>query len=132
MTKTENVNSLTEKIIGCAFAVHNKLGQGFLEKVYENSLIIELNKNDVLVEQQSPIPVYYDEHLVGDYYADLVVNNEVIVEIKAVENLNKKHEVQLVNYLTATGIDNGLLINFGESVEVKRKFRIHKSDSIVK
>ena len=119
-------DKLTEKIIGCAYSVHNKLGSGFLEKVYENSLMIELKKNGLKAEQQYPIPVKYDEYLVGDYYADILVENEIVVEIKAVENLNKKHEAQVVNYLNGTGLEIGLLINFGESVEVKRKYRVYK------
>ncbi|MFI5145200.1 MAG: GxxExxY protein [Ignavibacteria bacterium] len=119
-------DKLTEKIIGCAFTVHKKLGSGFLEKVYENALAIELKNNGLKAEQQYPIPVKYDEYLVGDYYADILVENEIVVEIKAVENLNKKHEAQVVNYLNGTGLDIGLLINFGESVEIKRKYRIYK------
>lgn len=123
-------DKLTEKIIGCAFTVHKKLGSGFLEKVYENALAIELKKNGLKAEQQYPIPVKYDEYLVGDYYADILVENEIVVEIKAVENLNKKHEAQVVNYLNGTGLDIGLLINFGESVEIKRKYRVYKPKEI--
>ncbi len=117
---------LTEKIIGCAFKVHNILGAGFLEKVYENALRIELLKLDLKVKQQEPIKVYYEGEVVGDFYADLWVENQVIIELKAVRVLSKEHEVQLVNYLTATGVDTGLLINFGPSVEIKRKFREYK------
>jgi GxxExxY protein len=121
--KDEN---LTETIIGCAFQVHNALGVGFLEKVYENAIRIELTKRGLKVRQQEPITVYYDEQVVGEFYADLWVEDCVIVELKAVRSLGKAHEVQLVNYLTATGIDTGLLINFGPSVQVKRKFRQYK------
>jgi GxxExxY protein len=117
------VNALTERIIGCAYRVHNELGPGFLEKVYENALRIELTEAGLGVAQQHPVPVRYRGQLVGDFFADLMVEGRVIVELKAVQNLTKEHEVQLVNYLTATGIDDGLLINFGSSVEVKRKFR---------
>jgi len=117
---------LTKTIIGCAFKVHNTLGHGFLEKVYENALRIELAKQGLEVKQQEPIKVYYEGQVVGDYYADLWVEDRVIVELKAVRELSKAHEVQLVNYLTATGIDTGLLLNFGPSVEVKRKFREYK------
>ena len=123
---------LTEKIIGCAFKVHNTLGPGFLEKVYENALRIELVKLGLGVKQQEPIKVYYEGQVVGDYYVDLWVENQVIVEVKAVQALSKEHEVQLVNYLTATGVDTGLLLNFGPSVQVKRKFREYKRGSIAK
>jgi GxxExxY protein len=114
---------LTEVIIGCAFKVHNALGAGFLEQVYENALRIELLKQNLRVRQQAPIDVRYDGEIVGQYYADLWVEDRVIVELKAVRNLSKAHEVQLVNYLTATGVDTGLLLNFGPSVQIKRKFR---------
>jgi len=118
-----NEDVLTKKIIACAFKVHNKLGAGFLEKVYENSMVIELKMNGLKVEQQFPIPVFYENIQVGDYYADLLVNDEIIVELKAVENLTKQHEVQVVNYLNGIGHEIGLLINFGSSVSVKRKYR---------
>ena len=121
-----NINALTERIIGCAYRVHNALGPGFLDKVYENALKIELVEAGLAVEQQQPVPVCYRGHVVGDFYADLMVDSRVIIELKAVLNLVKEHEVQLVNYLTATGIDDGLLINFGSSVDVKRKFRQYK------
>jgi GxxExxY protein len=123
--------SLTETIIGCAFQVHNALGVGFLEKVYENALRIELSKRGLKVRQQEPITVYYDGQVVGEFYADLWVEDRVIIELKAVRSLDKAHEVQLVNYLTATGLDTGLLINFGPSVQVKRKFRQYKSKNPV-
>lgn len=114
---------LTGKIISCAYKVHNTLGAGFLEKVYENALMIELQKAGLNVQQQSNIPVYYDGALVGDYYADIIVEGKVILELKAIENLAAIHEVQLVNYLKGTKLEIGLLINFGSSIEVKRKFR---------
>jgi GxxExxY protein len=122
---------LTEMIIGCAFKVHNALGQGFLEKVYENAMRIELAKQSLTVRQQEPILVHYDGQVVGEFYADLWVEDRVIVELKAVRTLDKMHEVQLVNYLAATGIDTGLLLNFGPSVQVKRKFRQYKSKNHV-
>ncbi len=118
---------ITHKIIGCAYTVHNQLGAGFLEKVYENALCIELEKQGFHVQQQYPIKVYYDNRIVGEYFADLFVNNQFVIEIKAVENLHPKHEVQLVNYLKGTGVDIGLLINFGSSVEVKRKYREYQT-----
>jgi GxxExxY protein len=119
-------NSLTERIIRCAYAVHNQLGPGFLEKVYENALRIELEEAGLCAWQQHPIPVQYRGRIVGDFFADLLVESQIIIELKAVRSIAKEHEVQLVNYLTATGIDDGLLINFGPSVEVKRKFRQYK------
>jgi len=119
-------NELTEKIIGCAFTVHNKLGPGFLEKIYENALRIELLKAGLTVKQQEPISVIYDGQVVGEYYADLWVEERAVVELKAALALTKEHEVQLVNYLAATGLDLGLLLNFGSSVQIKRKFREYK------
>ena len=118
-----NINALTEKVIGCAYRVHNELGDGFLEKVYENSLRIELARAGLSVKQQHPVPVTYEGEVVGDFHADLIIEDVLIVELKAVRRGSKAHEGQLVNYLTATGINHGLLINFGPSVEVKRKFR---------
>src|SRR2546427_9724233 len=119
-------DDLTQQIIGCAFKVHNTLGPGFLEKVYENALRIELEKLGLRVKQQEPINVIYDGQVIGEYYADLWINECVVVELKAVQALVKEHEVQLVNYLTATRVNDGLLINFGPSVQVKRKFREYK------
>ena len=118
-----DINALTERIIGCAYRVHNELGPGFLEKVYENALQIELEEHGLAAAQQHPLPVHYHGRVVGDFYADLIVEGRVIVELKAMRKLAQEHEVQLVNYLAATGVDDGLLINFGSSVEVKRKFR---------
>ncbi len=117
---------LTQQIIGCAYKVHNALGPGFLEKVYESALRIELEKAGFRVKQQEPINVMYDGQIVGEYYADLWVNERVVIELKAALALAKEHEVQLVNYLTATGVNDGLLINFGPSVQVKRKFREYR------
>ena len=116
-------DALTREIIGCAYKVHNALGAGFLEKVYENALRIELVKLGHNVKQQEPINVVYEGQIVGEYFADLWVDERVVLEVKAVQMLAKIHEVQLVNYLTATGIDTGLVLNFGSSVQVKRKFR---------
>ena len=117
---------LTEKIIGCSYKVHNALGPEYLEKVYESALRIELEQEGLTVKQQEPIKVHYKGHVVGDFYADLWVEERVIVELKAVQALTTAHEVQLVNYLTATGVDVGLLINFGPSVTVRRKHRVYK------
>lgn len=118
--------TLTHQIIGAAYEVHNTLGFGFLEKVYENAMVIELRKRGLHAEQQIPITVFYDEKIVGDFKADLLVEKQIIVELKAVTQIIPEHEVQLVNYLTATKKEFGLLINFGSSVEVKRKFREYR------
>ena len=122
---------LTRKIIGCAYQVHNTLGPGFLEKVYENALRIELEQQGLRVKQQEPISVSYKGYVVGEYYADLWVEDCVAIELKAVQILDKVHEVQLVNYLTATGVDSGLLLNFGPSVQVKKKFREYKPKRLI-
>lgn len=112
---------LTERIIGAAFDVHNELGAGFVEKVYENALAIELRKRGLVVEQQKPVRVEYQGESVGEFVADLVVNGTVLVEIKSVKTLTLEYESKLIHYLKATGIEVGLLLNFGESVEVRRK-----------
>jgi GxxExxY protein len=125
----ENIDKLIKTVIGAAYTVHNTLGAGFLEKIYERSLRLELKKQNVNVEVQYPIPVHYAGEKVGDYYADLLVEGCLIVEIKAIESLNPAHEKQLVNYLTATNTDDGLLINFGSSVQVKRKYRVYSKGS---
>ncbi len=115
---------LTEKIIGCAYGVHNKMGFGFLESVYEKCLLIELKKADLEAKAQHGITVYYDDEVVGEFVADVVVEDAVILELKSVRRVVKAHEVQLVHYLTATRKDVGLIINFGEKkVEIKRKVR---------
>ncbi|MGD0077416.1 MAG: GxxExxY protein [Sedimentisphaerales bacterium] len=111
---------ITEQIINAAYAVHNTLGYGFLEKVYHNSLAIELKKRGIFTEQEKPIKVKYDNQLVGEYFADIVVDNKVVVEVKAVDKYNSAFEAQLLNYLKATGLEVGLIINFGPSVNVKR------------
>ena len=112
---------LTSKIIECAFRVHNELGFGFLEAVYQNSLMIELEKSGLRADGEKPIKVKYDGHIVGDYVADIIVEDKVILELKAIKEIHPAHEAQLVNYLKATGIEVGLLINFGEKVQIKRK-----------
>ena len=114
-------SELTEKIISCAYDVYNQLGFGFLEKVYENAMMIKLNKKGFNATQQSPVNVTFEGKVVGEYFADILVDNKVIVELKAVSELSKVHEVQLVNYLKATGIKVGLLINFGEKIRIIRK-----------
>lgn len=116
-------DEITGKIIKASYNVHNTLGAGFFEKVYENALVIELEENGLMVQQQYPIEVLYKDQSIGEFVADLLVEDEIIVELKAVQNLDKIHHIQVVNYLNATGHDIGLLINFGQSVEVKRKHR---------
>ena len=114
-------------VIGCAMRVHRELGPGFLEKVYQNAIAIELAEAGLEFEVEKRIRVRYREQVIGDYVADIVVcdeESEIIVELKAVIALTTAHEVQLVNYLTATGIDIGLLLNFGgESLQFKKKHR---------
>ncbi|GAB4044759.1 GxxExxY protein [Spirosoma litoris] len=118
--------AITSQIIAAAYAVHNELGPGFLEKVYENALYVELLNRGILAEQQVSVPVFYQQVQVGDYVADMLVEQTILIELKAVETIHSKHEAQLVNYLTATGLEIGLLINFGSSVTVKRKYRTYK------
>ena len=116
---------LSKKIIACAFKVHNKMGFGYAESIYEKCLGIELSRASIKYEVQYPINVYYDDIMVGSYFADMFIEEKIMVELKSVSKLVKGHEVQLVNYLTSTKIDVGLLINFGpEKVDVKRKVRV--------
>jgi GxxExxY protein len=122
-----NINDLTYKVIGCAYKVHNTLGPGFLEKVYENALIIELRKLGIYARQQVKLPVLYEGQQVGLYFPDLWIEEKLIIEIKAIRTLAPEHEMKLIHYLAATGIDNGLLINFGDTVQIKRKFREYRS-----
>lgn len=112
---------LSQRIIAAAHNVHNELGQGFLEKVYKNALVIELQEAGIKCAIEVPMSVRYHGHVVGDYVADMIVEDKIIIETKAVSELNPVHEVQLVNYLKATDIQVGLLINFGRSVQVKRR-----------
>jgi GxxExxY protein len=106
---------VTERIICCAFNVLNTLGTGFLEKVYENALAISLGKAAAEVIQQSPVSVFFEGAKVGDYFADLLVDGCVIVEIKVVKEIGQEHQAQLLNYLRATGLKRGLVLNFGTS-----------------
>ncbi len=117
-------SELTEKIIGCAYRVYNKMGFGFLESVYEKCMIIELRKTGLDAESQRPITVFYENEVVGEFVSDIVVNDVVIVELKSSRQIVKAHEAQLVNYLVATGKPVGLILNFGESkVEINRKVK---------
>ncbi len=112
---------ITSEIIAAFYAVYNTLGYGFLEKVYENALRIELEKRRLKVKKQMPIKVFYEGNIIGEYYADLLVADKVIVELKTADRIAKAHEAQLLNYLRATNIEVGLLLNFGEKAEFKRK-----------
>jgi GxxExxY protein len=114
-------SEITEKIVRAYYQVYNTLGYGFLEKIYENALAIELTKQGLTVQPQKPVLVYYHGQVVGEYFADLLVNGCVIVELKAAETLAEENHAQLLNYLKASDIDVGLLLNFGPKPEVKRK-----------
>ena len=124
-------SDITAKILKAYFNVYNILGYGFLEKVYENAMIIELRKLRLECEKQKQIDVFYDNQNIGLYFADIIVENKVIIELKAAEDLDEAHEAQLVNYIQATDIEVGLLLNFGKEAQYKRKvlsneFKKHK------
>ena len=120
---------LTEKIIGCAYRVYNRMGYGFLESVYEKCLLIELIKAGLSAVSQKSITVFYDNKVVGEFVADIIVEDTIILELKSVRQIIQAHEVQLVNYLVATEKPVGLIINFGErKVEIKRKVRDFDED----
>jgi GxxExxY protein len=122
---------LCGKAIGLAMKAHSTLGPGFLESVYQNALIWELQKGGFKAAAQRPISVHYDGQIVGAFTADVLVNDSLIIELKAIQSLAKAHEIQLVNYLVATGIDEGLLVNFGaERLEYKNKFRLPKQEQV--
>jgi GxxExxY protein len=121
MSKSYLHSDITEKIIKAFYRVYNNLGFGFLERVYVNALVIELIKEGLSVKVQQPIKVFYEGKEIGLYIADLVINDCVILEIKAAEALCEEHEAQLLNYLKATEIEVGLLLNFGKKAELKRK-----------
>jgi GxxExxY protein len=112
---------LTEKVIKIFYGVYNKLGYGFLERVYENAMMIELEEEKIPAVSQFPIQVTYEGRIIGEYFADILVDNRVIVEIKAAKGLAEENEAQLLNYLKATDVEVGLLLNFGYKTEVKRK-----------
>jgi len=112
---------LTEKVINVFYKVYNTLGYGFLEKIYEKAMIIEFERMGLNYINQAPVKVYYEGEVIGDYIADFIVENKVIVELKAIRQLTKADENQLLNYLTATGLEVGLLLNYGEKPEIKRK-----------
>ena len=122
-----DVETLVRTVIECAKNIRRHLGPGYLESVYKNAMLVELKKHSLFYEIEKPINVYYDNILVGEFKADIVVENVLILELKAVQSLHMAHEIQLVNYLTATGIDDGLLINFGsEELQFKCKYRIYR------
>ena len=122
-----DVEVLIKTVMDCAGRIRRCLGPGYLESVYKNAMIVELKKNGLSYEIEKPISVFYDDVLVGDFKADIVVEEILILELKAVQTLHMAHEIQLVNYLTATGINDGLLINFGsEELQFKRKYRIYR------
>ena len=112
---------ISDKIIKAFYNVYNSLGNGFLEKVYENAMMIELRKLGLNVQRQVPIKVFYEEQLVGEYFSDIIVEENIIVELKAAENLCDAHEFQLINYLKATELEIGLLLNFGKKPQFRRK-----------
>jgi GxxExxY protein len=112
---------ITDKIIKAFYKVYNELGFGFLEKVYENALILELSSANLSCEKQKPIKVFYNGQPVGEYFSDITVNGCVIIELKAAESIAKEHEFQLINYLKATNVEVGLLLNFGKKPAFKRK-----------
>jgi len=112
---------LTDKIIACFYRVYTNLGYGFLEKVYENAMLVELNKNGLKAISQYPVKVNYDGVAVGEYFADIIVEDKVIIELKASANIVPENILQLQNYLKATNIEVGLLLNFGKRPEIRRK-----------
>jgi len=118
-------SEITEKIIVCAYKVYNKMGYGYLESVYEKCMLIELESIGFNVETQRSLKVIYEGHVVGDFVADIIVNDTVIVELKSVSKIIKAHEIQLVNYLVSTNKPIGLILNFvKDKVEVKRKVKV--------
>ena len=120
-TDKTSETELTQKIIGCAYTVSNTLGSGFLEKIYENALVIELRKNRLAYQQQLPVKVIYDGIVIGEYISDLVVESKVLIELKACKAIDDAHVAQCLNYLKATNLQLGLIINFGKpKIEIRR------------
>ncbi|MEA3295269.1 MAG: GxxExxY protein [Euryarchaeota archaeon] len=121
MSVDDEINVLSNQVIGAAFEISNVLGAGFLEKVYENALNIELNNREIKTQHQAPLKVYHKGELVGDYFADILVENKLIIEIKTVKEFDSIHLAQCINYLKITGLKLCLLINFSKpKVEIKR------------
>ena len=121
---------LSSKIIRCFYNVYNDLGFGFLEKIYENALLLEMKNFKLDCENQKPIKVKYNGINVGEYFADVIVENKIIVELKASESICEEHELQLINYLKATEIELGLLLNFGKKPEFRRKIFTNDNKSV--
>ena len=122
-----DIDELSHAVIGAAMAVHSRLGPGFLEEVYKNALLVELAHRGIDARKEVPLDVVYDGVCVGHYQADVIAENRLVLELKAVADLHLRHEAQLVNYLAATGIDDGLLLNFGtSSLQFKRKYRLFR------
>ena len=128
-----DTETLIKTIIDAAYRVRSSFMPGYLESIYENALIIELEDLGLKVQSQKPLSVIHKNRVIGEFKIDLLVEDSVIVEIKSVNQISSAHEMQLVNYLTITGINNGLLINFGnlEKLEVKRKFRLYRSKQTI-
>lgn len=121
-----DINQLIQLIISLSKNIRRQLDPGYLESVYKNAMVVELRKHNLSYEVERPIRVLYDDIVVGDFKADIVVDNRLILELKAVQNLSVAHEVQLVNYLTSTGINDGMLINFGSlQLQFKHKYRVY-------
>lgn len=121
-----NAEELIKLIVQCIYNVRGALGPGYLETVYRNALMRELELSGLNASAERSLTVWYKNAVVGEFKADIIVENTVIIELKAVETLHKAHEVQLVNYLTATGLDSGILVNFGASdIQIKRKYRVY-------
>ncbi len=125
-------SEITGEVIKAFYKVYNTLGFGFLEKVYENALAEELEFQGFNVEKQKPVKVFYNGKIVGEYFADLIVNNLVIIENKAADAIDKSHEAQLLNYLKATEIEVGLLLNFGQKAEYRRKIYTNQKKDFIK
>lgn len=121
MNGSFQLSDLTGKVLRCYYTVYNELGYGFLEKVYEKALLFELRKSGLIAQRQTRLCVYYDAIEVGEYFADIIVNDVIILEIKAAEGILEIHEAQLTNYLKATNIEVGLLLNFGKTPQFRRK-----------
>lgn len=130
MTESE-LNSLSEKVIGCCYTISNALGSGFLEKIYQNALAHEMRKLGMKVEIQKPLYVIYDGVVVGEYFADLLIEGVLIIELKACDGFNEVHKAQCLNYLNSTRLPLCLLINFGRTkVEIKRIFQSQYLENI--
>lgn len=128
----EDINILIQTMIECAKAIRRQLGPGYLESVYKNAMLIEIQKHRLPYQTEVPLNVFYDGIIVGKYRADIIIDKRLILEIKATTNLTVANEIQLVNYLTATGIDDGLLINFGaDLLQFKRKYRLYRQSNTI-